>query len=55
MATFLQAVSFEPGAAPDHTSIRKLFAPYGLLINNSGELLPKTLNLRTPRAWRLEH
>jgi hypothetical protein len=54
LATFPQAVSFEPGAAPDHTNIRELFTLDGLLINNSGELLPKTLNLRTRRAWRLE-
>jgi hypothetical protein len=37
MATFLQAVSFEPAAAPDYASIRELFTPGGLLIKNSGE------------------
>jgi hypothetical protein len=37
MATFLQAVSFEPGAAPEYASIRELFTPHGLLINDSGE------------------
>jgi hypothetical protein len=37
MGTFLQAVSFEPGGAPDYASIRELFTPHGLLINTGGE------------------
>jgi len=52
-AEFFHAVSFEAGGVPPYEKIYALFIEPGLLIKNTGSVMPNPSNERTPKGLRL--